>query len=135
MELTEIFRIIIPPLVIVGFIAWHFILPNWSLQRINKQILRKSTDELKAICVGKQSDLLIGLALNELKTRGEDLSFALPKLLDMAIHWHPAKRVLGRAWLSHHLKDKLPHIDLSGTRLSRESRQKLEELREQIRNL
>ena len=78
MELTEIFRIIIPPLVIVGFIAWHFVLPNWSLQRIHKQIPRKSTDELKAICAYKKSDLLIGLVLNELKTRGENLSFACP---------------------------------------------------------
>jgi len=119
---------------ILGAIAWQAV-PLQLIRRKQRQIPQKTTSEIKALFQGQPKVFLVGSAIEELKARGEDISFTLPTILDMALSQSTVKSVFGRGLLKIHFAQKLPHIDLSEQKFSKPTLEKLKELREQIRTL
>lgn len=133
--MNEVFVIALSPLVVLVVLLVAKFLPDWRIKQLHQQIRQKSTAELKAICSGEPNIFLLGPALQELKTRGEDISFVFPTLIDMALHWNVTRYVPARGLLKTYFQDKLPQIDFSQPQLSKEHLQKLEEIRKQIQKL
>jgi len=133
-EISGTMKLILGLLCLAGMIAWQ-VLPYQFLKRKQREIPKKSTDELKSICQGEPNVVLLGPAIEELKSRNEDISFALPSILEMALSKNMVKNIFGRSFIKTHFAEKLPHIDLSEQTFSRPTLEKLSELREQIGKL
>lgn len=115
---------------IVGFLAVSGVLEFIKRKRVPK----KSTDQLKALFARRSNFTCFHQAVLELKRRGEDVSFAFPVFLDMALS-PGVQGMIGRGCLQTHFAGKLSGVDLSGKGLSAEARNRLNEIRKQEEKL
>ncbi len=127
MELLEILKIIAG--VFFTLTVAVPLIPYLVVRRRLKNLPRKTTDELKAMFSPLPNPVYIGPALKELRSRNVDIVFALPAILDMALSSNPNKYILFRGILRNYFSDRLPGIDLSEHKLSKETLKQLADLR------
>ena len=114
-----------------GIIAVGFVILCWlRFQRRLKRITSLPTDALKAMFDDPQKEIFFAIAAASLRERGEDLSFALPAILDMTLSGKMSCVTIGKALLRTHFPDLVQDIDLSRSFVSQESKAKLQQLRQ-----
>lgn len=102
---------------VVGGLVWlvSMALIFLSLLRMNRQQAKlpsMSTEELRSL-LSKQPVLHSNKILEQLKSRGEDITFALPILFELALQRNVVRRLVGWGGLSQYFADTLPTLDFS----------------------
>jgi hypothetical protein len=70
--------------------------------------------------------------IQELKSRNEDISFALPLLLRLAAHRNMAARIVGWNGLRQYFADQLPDFDFTKNRPNSSERNWIESMLNEI---
>lgn len=96
-------NILFPIIIIKRMKRKHAALPNMPVE------------DLRALAA-KQPFLHCNRVIQELKSRNEDISFALPLLLKLAAHRKIAGRIIGWAVLRQYFADQLPELDFTKNR-------------------
>ena len=82
-------------------------------------------EDLQALAA-KQPFLHCNKVIQELKSRNEDISFALPLLLKLAVHRTMAARIVGWSGLRQYFADQLPDLDFTKNRPNSGERNRIE---------
>ena len=119
----------------IGVVIVVSVVTNLLHDRKMKRIPAKSTDSLKALFDAPRANFtLLHQAALELKRRGEDINFAFPAFLEVALSGG-VMELIGKGCLQGHFGDKLSYIDFAGKKLSPVARGQLEELKQQVKKL
>ena len=106
-------------LVLSQLIAPIFVLKR--IKRIHSELPNMSTADLRALAL-KEPFVHCSEVLDELSSRDEDISFALPLLFELAVRKLPAAYIVGWGGLKRHFSDQLPNFDFSKSRPNPEER-------------
>jgi len=87
----------------------------------NANLPSMSTEKLRALAT-KQPFLHCNKVIQELKSRNEDISFALPLLLKLAADRNVATRIIGWGGLKQYFADQLPDLDFTKNRPNSDER-------------
>jgi hypothetical protein len=117
----------------IAAVAAYYIVPKLLLDKKLRDIPKLPTDQLKSLCKDPNKSIFVGVALKELTARGEDLIFAFPRALDMALSKNYVQRIFGRGFLREYFRGMIPQIDLSNPKFTKETVQQLEDLRTEMR--
>ena len=115
---------------VIGYVVLHSTVQSFKMSRIAK----KSTADLKALFKLRSNFCYYAKATEELRGRGEDISFTFPTFLDLALSGG-LRELIGKGCLQSQFGEKLSHIDLTGEKLTPEAKAQLEELKEQVEKL
>jgi hypothetical protein len=118
----------------IALLASQFI-PHIMMSQKLKRIPKQSTDELKAMFQNPRNRIYFGAAVKALKDRGEDVTFSFPHFLDMTLSQRMALEILGKGCLKTYFPEVVKHVNLGSFRLTRESRQQLQEMADKITEL
>ena len=113
----------------------HQILGPILVQRKLRRLRQQPTDDLKAYVAQTKNRVFHAAAINELKKRGEDISFAIPTLLDMALSSNTVERILGCSTIKTHFPKMTEGFEFKSIRLTKEERAHLEGIRQKIQRL
>jgi len=108
----------------IGFLLAQPLLWWWLLKRMKKQhadLPNMSVDALRALAT-QQPILHCHKVLEELTSRNEDISFAIPILFKMALQRSPGAYIIPWGVLKNHFADVLPGLDLSKSKPGVEER-------------
>lgn len=108
--LTILFKVAGGVFLLANFV-W-FPLMMRRVERTNKNLKQLSAEGLQELATRKPAFHCVPV-VRELKSRGEEASFALPLLLKMALDRRYVMRLFGWAGLKEHFAAKLPDIDFS----------------------
>jgi hypothetical protein len=118
----------------VAFFGFQFVSPL-LMQRKLKRIASLPTDELKALFGDRKNRIFFGVAAKSLQERSEDLSFAFPAFLDMTLSGNISLVILGKGCLKTYFPDVVKDIDLEKALLPKESKARLQELKQKVNEL
>ena len=82
------------------------------MKRRDAALPNMSVEDLRALAA-KQPFIHCNRVIQELKSRNEDISFALPLLLKLAVHRNMAARIVGWSGLKQYFSDQLPDLDFT----------------------
>ena len=101
-----------------------------------KKIPKLPSEELKSMFGDQKNRIYFGSIINALQKRGEDVSFTFPYLLDMALtKRNPTVAIIGMSSLRTYFSEVMGEIDLSKAFLPKDSRIKLEQMKEELNQL
>jgi uncharacterized protein YneF (UPF0154 family) len=83
-----------------------------KMQKQHADLPNMSVDALRSLAT-QQPVMHCHKVIEELKSRDEDISFAIPVLFKLAIQRSPAAYIIGWGVLKNHFADVLPDLDLS----------------------
>jgi hypothetical protein len=102
-----------------------------QMERKRKNIPGMTSEDLRVLAF-KQPFLHCNDVIKELKSRNEDISFALPLLLKLAVNRNPLVQTMGWAGLKQYFTDQLSNIDFTKDRPNSEERKWIESFLIQI---
>lgn len=102
-------------LVAIAFAVLKLGIGLWYARKLDK-FQDKSSHELKAMILDPDSQLHILRAVGELKSRGEDLSFARPTIARMLSSENKNTRFLGHLTARSDFRDLLEHMEYNWRR-------------------
>jgi hypothetical protein len=123
----DIIWTILKILVVVAF----FSLPIYKLIIIKRMERRRKnipgmTSEYLRVLAFKQPFLHCNDVIKELKSRNEDISFAMPLLFKLAINRNLASQIMGWSGLKQYFTDQLSNLDFTKDRPNSEERKWIE---------
>ena len=101
------------------------------MKRRNVDLPNMPVEDLRALAA-KQPFLHCIRVIQELKSRNEDISFALPLLLKLAAHRKLAARIIGWSALRQYFADQLPDLDFTKNRPNSSERNWIESKLDEI---
>jgi hypothetical protein len=114
-------------IVVVLLLFIPVLLGFWHTRRGWKRIPTMTTEDLRSIFNKQCNFAQYNQAINELKTRGEDITFALPCFIRLALS-RGSMGSIGRGCLMGHYSTFVEGIGIKAGTLSEDARQQLEEL-------
>ena len=102
-------------LVAVAFAVFKLGVGAWYVRRLNR-LQDKSSQELEAIILDSDSQQYVLRAIGELKSRGEDTSFARPTIARMLSSQNKSIRFFGHMCARADFPDLLEHVDYNWRR-------------------
>lgn len=118
----------------VAFLGFQFSGPL-LMQRKLKRIKSLPTDELRDLFSDHTKSIFFGAAANELKERDENLSFTFPIFLDLTLSGNITLSIIGKGCLKSYFPEVVKDINLDKTLLPKESKVKLQELKQKVDEL
>lgn len=91
-------------------VAGHLLIRRMKKQHADLPTM--PADALRALAA-KQPVMHCHKVIEELKSRDEDISFAIPILFKLAVQRSPAAYIIGWGVLKNHFTEVLPDLDLS----------------------
>ncbi|MDF7826877.1 hypothetical protein P4B35_22810 [Pontiellaceae bacterium B12227] len=117
----------------VIFICFQLIAPLLLTRKI-KNIPKLPTSDLVALFENKKH-MFFAAATEELKSRGEDIKFTFPHYLSLALSGNAILELIGTGALRTYFPDVVKDIDLTKTRLKKETRAQLQEMQNKLDEL
>lgn len=105
---------------VLALIIIPFILIK-RMQQKHLDLLSMSAEDLRSLAA-KQPFLHCNKVIQELKSRNEDISFALPLLLKLAVDRNIAAQIIAWRGLKHYFADQLPDLDFTKNRPNSDER-------------
>jgi hypothetical protein len=91
------------------------------MERKHEEIPSMSSEDLRVLAT-KQPFLHCNKVIKELRSRNEDISFALPLLLKLAVNRNPLVQKIGWAGLKEYFAAQLSNLDFTKKRPNSEER-------------
>ena len=100
-------------------------LTYFLFKRKLRRIPRLSTEELKEMVPRPATGLVMGAVLAQLKERGEDVTFSLPYVAQLACSSNYAAEAIGVGCLRNYFPEVAAGLEIKGIRLTKQSKQRL----------